>query len=111
MARPPPPASERSQSWPLLRQAPVGPQNLSHDFALEAVRQTSAGLRQKAGDRPVDLPPAPGLGPIDQTPSQDLEPGGDAVCDWRGAIAAWAEIFAVGRAGHGTNLIIDHGPI
>ena len=52
---------------PLLRQAPVRRENLLHDFALHAVRETSAGLRQETGNLPVDLAPAVGLERVGQT--------------------------------------------
>jgi hypothetical protein len=74
--------------WLLLRQAPVRRENLLHDFAIQAVRETSAGLRQEAGNLPVDVPPALGLERVGQTASRSLEPGADAVYDWRRAIAA-----------------------
>jgi hypothetical protein len=70
---------------PLLRQAPVGRENRLHDLALQAVRETSAGLRQEAGNLPVDLAPAPGLERAGQTASQSLELGADPVCDGRRA--------------------------
>jgi hypothetical protein len=73
---------------PLLRQAPVRSENLLHDFALQAVSETSTGLRQEAANLPVDLTPALRLESVAQTAGQSLEPGADAVCDWRRAIAA-----------------------
>ena len=90
---------------PLLRQAPVRRENLLHDLALQVVRETSAGLRQEVDDLPVDVPPALGLERVGQTASQSLELGADAVCDWRRAIAAWAEIplwvtWAIGAPRH-----------
>jgi hypothetical protein len=89
---------------PLLRQAPVRREKLLHDFALHAVRETSAGARQEAGNLPIDLAPALGLERVGQTESQSLELGADARCDWRCATAAWAEISDVRNAGHWTNL-------
>ena len=62
---------------PLLRQAPVRGENLPKDFALHAVRQTSAGLRQEPGSLPVDFRPARCLDRIGQTASQSLELGAE----------------------------------
>jgi len=44
----------------LLRHAPVGREDLPHDFALQTVRESSAGLRQEASNLPVERPPALG---------------------------------------------------
>ena len=86
----------------LLRRAPVRRENLLHDFALQAVRETSAGLRQEAGNLTIDFASALGLERFCQTASQSLELSANAVSDWRRAIAAQAEIFAVRSVGHRT---------
>ena len=69
------------------------------------------GLRHEPGDFPVDLPLAPGLEGVGQTAAKSLELGADAVCNWRRAIPAMAEIFAVHRIAHRTNLRIDRARI
>jgi hypothetical protein len=40
---------------------------------LQAIRETSAGLRQEAGNHPVDVPPALSLKRVGQTASHSLE--------------------------------------
>jgi hypothetical protein len=79
---------------PLLRQAPVRRENLSKDFALHAVQ--SAGLRQEAGNLTIDFRAAWCLERVNQMASRSLEPGADAVCDWRRAIATYGHLKSPG---------------